>query len=318
MDVLSDILGTLRLRGGVHFRCEFASPWGMAMESTTDAPFHIVVRGNFWLRVPDRSEPIALHAGDLVVMPRGGAHALLDSPDRPARPVGDVVAGQSLDRYGPVVNEGDGQPASILCGYFRFDRSPPHPLLDALPALIHVKGTDSQDLTWLNATLNFMIHETRAARPGAEAVVDRMAAVLFIHVLRAYVEGSDAPSGMLAAFTDRQVGAALELMHRRPGEAWTLEALARQVGMSRSVFAARFHQMVRQPPLQYLTLWRMQVARAQLVSTRLSLARIAEQVGYRTEASFSKTFRRIVGTSPGQFRKRERSPIDGEADGGSR
>jgi AraC-like DNA-binding protein len=309
------MLATMRLRGGVHFRCEFASPWGMAMEPTRDAPFHIVVRGNFWLRVADRREPIALHAGDLVVMPQGGAHALLDSPGGAARPVAEIVAGQSLDRYGPVVNEGDGQPASILCGYFRFDRNPPHPLLDALPTLIHVKGADSQDLAWLNATLNFMIHETRAARPGAEAVVDRLAAVLFIQVLRAYIESGESSPGMLAAFADRQIGAALELMHRRPTEAWTLDGLARQVGLSRSVFAARFQRLVRQPPLQYLTLWRMQLARTQLTSTRLPLARIAERVGYGTEASFSKAFKKIVGTSPGQYRRQAGPGVDAAGQG---
>jgi transcriptional regulator GlxA family with amidase domain len=214
-----------------------------------------------------------------------------------------------------VVNEGDGQPASILCGYFRFDRNPPHPLLDALPTLIHVKGADSQDLAWLNATLNFMIHETRAARPGAEAVVDRLAAVLFIQVLRAYIESSESSPGMLAAFADRQIGAALELMHRRPTEAWTLDGLARQVGLSRSVFAARFQRLVRQPPLQYLTLWRMQLARTQLTSTRLPLARIAERVGYGTEASFSKAFKKIVGTSPGQYRRQAGPGVDAAGQG---
>jgi AraC-like DNA-binding protein len=304
MDVLSDILGSVHLRGGIHFRCEFAAPWGIAMQETGDAPFHVVVRGNFWLRVPSRSDPIALHAGDLIVLPHGGAHALLDAPDGTARPVAEVIAGQSLDHFGPVVNDADGPPASILCGYFRFDRDPPHPLLDALPQLIHIHGTDSHELAWLQSSLNFMIQETRTARPGAEAVVDRLAAVLFIQVLRAYVERSDSPPGMLAALSDRQIGAALELMHRQPQNAWTLEALARRIGLSRSVFAARFRQLVRQTPLQYLTFWRMQLARTQLTTTALPIALIAERAGYGSEASFSKTFKKVVGMAPGQYRRR--------------
>jgi AraC-like DNA-binding protein len=304
MDVLSDILGSVHLRGGIHFRCEFAAPWGMAMQDTGDAPFHVVVRGNFWLRMPARRDLIPLHAGDLIVLPHGGAHALLDAPDGAPRPVAEVIAGQSLDGYGPVVNDGEGAPASILCGYFRFDRDPPHPLLDALPELIHIQGADSHDLAWLQSSLNFMIQETRTAKPGAEAVVDRLAAVLFIQVLRAYIERSDSPPGMLAAFADRRIGAALELMHRQPQDPWTLEKLARRIGLSRSLFAARFHQLVGRTPLQYLTFWRMQLARTQLAATALPIALIAERAGYGSEASFSKTFKKVVGVAPGQYRRR--------------
>jgi AraC-like DNA-binding protein len=303
MDVLSDILGNLRLSGGVQFRCEFAAPWGMAMQATTDAPFHVVVRGNFWLRLPGRKDPIALQGGDLVVLPHGGAHALLDSPRGVARPVEAVIAGQRLDHYGPVSNDGDGQPASILCGYFRFERDYQHPVLAALPSLIHIRNTDSQDLAWLQASLNFMIHETRAARAGAEAVVDRLAGVLFIQVVRSYIEQRESPPGMLAAFADKKIGAALELMHGTPHDPWTLETLARRVGVSRSVFAARFHELVEQTPMQYLTFWRMQLARRLLTESRLPTATIADRVGYRSEASFGKSFKKLLGVGPGAYRR---------------
>jgi AraC-like DNA-binding protein len=303
MDVLSDILGTVRLKGGVHFRCEFGAPWGMAIPASADAPFHVVVRGNFWLRLPKKKEPIALQGGDLIVLPRGGAHVLLDSPDGSALPVGEIVAGQQLDHYGPVSNRGKGQPASILCGYFRFDHGNRHPVLDALPPLIHIRNTESQDLAWLQAAVNFMVHETLAARPGAEAVVDRLAGVLFVQIVRSYIERSESPPGMLAAFADRHVGAALELMHERPADPWTLQALARRVGVSRSVFADRFHQRVGQTPMQYLTFWRMQLARRLLTETRLPMAAVGERVGYRSEAAFSKVFKKTTGTGPAAFRR---------------
>lgn len=303
MDPLSEILAAVRLGGGVHFRCEFAAPWGMSMPATSDMPFHVVVRGSFWLRVPERDEPLALRAGDLVVLPQGGAHALLDSPEGAARPVDEVVAGQSLERYGPVTNDGQGEPASILCGYFRCRRDNRHPVLDALPALIHVRDTGAHDLAWLRTSLEFMIHETRTARAGAEAVVDRLAGVLFIQMVRAYVAQTETPPGILAAFADGPIGAALELMHRNPKEAWTLQRLAYRVGASRSAFAERFVRLVGQTPMQYLTFWRMQLARTLLAESRLSTAAIAERVGYRSEASFGKAFKKATGTGPGAYRR---------------
>lgn len=300
---LSDIVGAVRVGGGVHIRCEFAAPWGMSMPATSDMPFHVVVRGNFWLRLADRDEPLALRAGDLVVLPQGRAHALLDSPDGTARPVEEVVAGQSLDHYGPVTNDGQGEPASILCGCFRYSRDSRHPVLVALPEVIHIRHTGRHDVAWLQTSLEFMIHETRTARPGAEAVVDRLVGVLFIQMVRAYVEQAEATPGMLAAFANRQIGAALELMHRNPEDGWTLDRLAPRIGVSRSAFAQRFVQLVGQTPMQYLTFWRMQLARKLLAESRLSTAAIAERVGYRSEGSFSKTFKRAAGIGPGAYRR---------------
>ncbi len=202
-----------------------------------------------------------------------------------------------------MTNDGQGEPASLLCGYFRCSRDSRHPLLAALPAVIHIRHNGRRDLAWLQTSLEFMIHETRAARPGAEAVVDRLVSVLFIQMVRAYVEQAEAPPGMLAAFTDRAVGAALALMQRSPHENWTLHRLARRVGVSRSTFAERFVQLVGQTPMQYLTLWRMQLARRLLTESHLSMAAIAERVGYRSEASFGKAFKKAAGTGPGAYRR---------------
>ena len=302
MDVLSDVLTSIHLGGGVHFHCEMTAPWGMAMPATTVAEFHVIVRGNCWLRLPGQQELLALQGGDVVAFPHGSGHGLVDAPQREERPVAELVEGQNLEHFGPVIHGGGGQPASILCGYFEFDRDSLHPLVAALPPVIHLQGTGISEFAWLQTALNFMIHETLAAKPGAQAVVSRLAGVLFVQMVRAYMAQSKSPPAMLAAIADKQVGAALALMHKDPAQAWTLDTLARGAGMSRSALAARFHQLVGNTPMQYLTLWRMQLARKFLGETVLSTAAIAERVGYQSEAAFSRAFKKAVGTGPGAYR----------------
>ncbi len=303
MDVLSDILQSIYLGGGVYFRCEFSAPWGMEIKPTPVAEFHIIVSGNCWLRMPGRSNPIPLQGGDLVAFPHGNAHSLVDTPEGVALPAEQILQGQNLDHYGPVTYGGNGLPATVLCGYFRFDRDNPHPMVAALPPLIHIRGTDRYDFAWLQTALNFMIHETKAARPGAEAVVNRLAEVLFVQMVRAYIEQSEAPPGMLAAIADKQIGAALQLMHQAPQHPWTLATLAQRGAMSRSAFAARFNLLVGQTPMQYLTFWRMQKAKELLQDKGLSTATVAERVGYRSDAAFSRVFKKAIGMGPGAFRR---------------
>jgi AraC-like DNA-binding protein len=275
----------------------------MDIKPTEVAEFHIIVRGNCWLRMPGRSAPIALQGGDLVAFPHGDAHSLVDAPEGATRAAEEIIEGQNLEDYGPVTYGGSGLPASVLCGYFRLDREHPHPLVAALPSLIHIRGTDSHEFAWLQTAINFMIHETREARPGTEAVVNRLAEVLFVQMVRAHIAQSQAPTGMLAAISDRKIGAALRHMHQAPQQPWTLASLAQKVGMSRSAFAALFSQLVGQTPMQYLAYWRMQKARELLSETRLGTAAIAEQVGYQSEASFGKVFKKIVGKGPGAYRR---------------
>ncbi|MBI4194991.1 MAG: AraC family transcriptional regulator [Betaproteobacteria bacterium] len=303
MDVLSDILRSVHLGGGVYFRCEFSAPWGMEIKPTPVAEFHIIVRGSCWLRVSGRSAPIPLQGGDLVAFPHGDAHSLVDAPEGAALPAEEILQGQNLDHYGPVTYGGSGLPATVLCGYFRIDREHPHPLVAALPSLIHIRGTDSYDFAWLQTAINFMIHETRTAKPGSEAVVNRLAEVLFVQMVRAHIAQTEAPQGVLAAIADKQIGAALQLMHQTPQQPWSLASLAQRIGMSRSAFAARFNQLVGQTPMQYLTSWRMRKARELLSESRLGTAAVAEQVGYQSEAAFSKAFKKAIGMGPGAYRR---------------
>lgn len=303
IDVLSDVLNSIHLGGGVYFRCEMTAPWGMGISATSVAEFHVVVRGSCWLRIQGRRDLIPLQGGDVVAFLHGGAHGLVDAPDRGERPVSEIIEGQSLENFGPVTHGGGGLPASILCGYFEFDRDGLHPLVAALPSFIHLRGTESSEFAWLHASLNFMIQETLAARPGAEAVVKRLAGVLFVQMVRAYVEQSKSPPAMLAAISDKLIGTALALLHKDPAKAWTLDTLARGAGMSRSALAARFLRLVGTTPMQYLTLWRMQLARQLLGTSGLASAAVAERVGYLSEAAFSRAFKKAVGKAPGAYRR---------------
>lgn len=303
MDVLSDVLTSIHLGGGVHFHCEMSAPWGMTMPATSVAEFHVIVRGNCWLRLPGRPEPVALQGGDIVVFPHGGGHGLVDAPEREERPVAEIVGGQNLEHFGPVTHGGGGRPSSILCGYFEFDRDSLHPLVATLPPVIHLQGTGISEFAWLQTALNFMIHESMAAKPGAEAVVSRLAGVLFVQIVRVYMEQSKSPPAILAAIADKQIGKALALMHKDPAQTWTLNTLARGAGMSRSALAARFRQLVGITPMQYLTMWRMQVARKFLRESALSTIVIAERVGYLSEAAFGKAFKKAVGMGPGAYRR---------------
>lgn len=303
MDVLSDVLSAIHLGGGVYFRCEMSAPWGMAMPRSDVAEFHVIVRGNCWMRIAGQQDPIALQGGDVVAFLHGGAHGLIDTKDGEARPAEEILDGQSIENFGPVKHGGGGAPASILCGYFEFDRNSQHPLVASLPPFILLRGTGISEFAWLQTALNFMIHETLAAKPGAEAVVSRLAGVLFVQMVRAYIEQSESPPAMLTAIADKQVGAALALMHKEPAQGWTLDTLARGAGMSRSALALRFRQLVGHTPMQYLTMWRMQLACKLLTESALSTAAVAERVGYRSEAAFAKAFKKAAGTGPGAFRR---------------
>lgn len=302
MDVLADILQSVRLGGGVRFHCEMGAPWGIGVPRSQVAEFHLLVRGNAWLRPPGSAEPIALQGGDFVAVLGGGEHSLSDRPDGAVQPVHELLEQQSFGGYGPLRIGGDGSPTQLLCGYFEFDRSNMHPLLSALPSVIHLRSGELPHAAWLQTTMQFMQQETLAARPGAVAVVNRLVGVLFIHMVRRYFELYPRKAGVLAGMADRHVGKSLEMMHRSPQSPWSLETLSRQVGLSRSAFATRFHRLVGQTPMHYLTLWRMQVARQLLTEGRLSTAAIASEVGFESAAAFTKAFKRITGKTPGAIR----------------
>jgi AraC-like DNA-binding protein len=305
-DVLTSVMDAVRLRSRVFCRSELRAPWGMALKRSDYAHFHVIERGGAWLRI-EGEEPVALAGGDLVVVPRGTGHTLTDSLATKARPLAEMAGRRSSEAGGCLVMRGGGEGAEtqLVCGSFRFERRDAHPLLELLPPLIHLRPAETAAAEWLEATLRFLAWETREAKPGTETIVSRLTDVLFVQVLRAWIESlPEGRGGWMGALRDRQIGAALAQVHRSPERDWTNASLAEAVGMSRSRFAARFTALVGEPPLAYLSRWRLETAAGLLKDGTLGLAEIAARVGYESEAAFSKAFRRRFGAPPGAYRRR--------------
>ena len=318
MDVLTDVLESIHVRSLVAGRFEFTAPWGLRM--TRGVPgFYVVTRGMFWLEVEGLGDPIQLAGGDFVVLPKGQAHVIRDNRRTKALPCEDVLnscANRKGCQPGGVFQYGGGGAATtIVGGAFRIDDAASNPLIRSLPPIIHVRNDRGTPVEWLEATLHFVASEMAAGQPGAATVVSRLADILFVHAVRAHLaHAGDNATGWLRALVDPQIGQALGLIHQQPEQTWTVESLAEQVGMSRSAFAARFMQLVEEPPLTYLTRWRMTKASRLLRIGRASIGEISGQVGYEAEAAFSKAFKRWHGVAPGAYRKHqtaEPAPVAG-------
>jgi len=301
MDVLTDVLETLRVRAACSGRIEASAPWGLEVPPSEFAWFHVMLEGRALLRV-EGQEPIELFAGDLVALPHGGGHSLIDAEGAPARSMDALMAG-SCPR-GPVRVGGEGASATVWGGRIEFEDRRSNPLLAVLPRVITLRGELARQVRWLEPTLAMLACESASERPGAQTVVSRLADVIFIQIVRGYLatlgrEGT----GWLASLADSQVGGALALVHQNPERNWTVQELAQRVAMSRSAFAARFTRLMGEPPLHYVTRWRMQKAASLLRDGQASIAQVAESVGYDSEAAFSKAFKRALGTAPGAYRR---------------
>ena len=306
VDVLSDILGTLRLQGTLYFSTEFHRPWGVRVPAQGQlARFHLVVRGACWVRVEGMAEPVHLEAGDLILVPHGAEHVLADEPDTPSMTVDEVVRAAGFTGHGALVHGGDdtGGPTLLVCGHFAFDDSLVHPLLAQLPAAIVVAWNEEVRDSPLEQVFRFVAREVHDARPGYEAIVRRLSEVLFVQVVRFWADRAAPDRGLLAALADPSLAGALSAMHGKPAEPWTLDSLSRAAGMGRTAFAERFRSVVGDTPLRYLTRWRVQQAQRLLAESTLSLDLIAERIGYESGASFSRVFAKTVGTSPGAYRR---------------
>jgi AraC-like DNA-binding protein len=318
MEILSDVLRAVRLSGAIFFDVEATSPWiaetpSMAEIANLVMPeaehvigFHAVLAGSCWAELAGSSLP-ALHlsAGDVIILPAGVRHSLCSAPGMQAEP--DITAYyRPVDRPLPFIRQmGGGGPggARFVCGYLGCDAKPFNPLLDALPAVIHAQG--QADGTGRAAQLIGMaLNESQARRAGSEIVLARLSELLFVEVLRGHLDRLPTDSaGWLAGLRDRHVGAALRLIHGRPAEAWTLESLAREVGLSRSVFAERFTRFVQIAPMHYLGRWRLQLAARLLERPSVNVAHVAQEVGYESEAAFNRAFKKLTGIPPGAWRK---------------
>lgn len=304
VDPLGEALHFLRMSGTFYCRSELTAPWGLALPPRSGClSFHVVLAGGCWLAV-DGGDPEALQPGELALVPHGRGHRLTSEPGGAALPIGQMRHEYLSDRYGVLREGGGGAPTTLVCGAVRFDHPAAHHLVSLLPRLIRVRASGAGPLDWLDGTLRLMADEARELRPGGETVITRLADILVIQAIRSWIaEDPAAQSGWLGALQDAQIGRAIALIHRDPARGWTVSSLAGEVAMSRSAFAARFTQLVGEPAMHYLARWRMHVALTWLSEEGLGLGEMASRLGYRSEAAFSRAFKRFIGVSPGAARR---------------
>lgn len=314
MDALSETLRVVRLVGAIFINARFTAPWCyQSPRADSAAPllepgaervviFHLITEGECYVEL-DGQAPVRLIAGDVVVFPQGDAHRMTSEPGLTPAPGGRL--GAVLSRRPRQLNYGGGGPTTrLVCGYLACDARLAQLLLAGLPPLVRTNVRGSNAGVWLEASVRYALREARSPRPGGAGVLAKLAEVLFIEVLRLYMnEQREGRTGWLAGVGDRIVGAALSSLHKQPAHAWTLEELARACGTSRSVLAERFQHMVGSSPMQYLTQWRMLLAANLLRNSNAPLAHIAEGVGYQTDTAFIRAFRREFGAPPAAWRR---------------
>jgi AraC-like DNA-binding protein len=300
VDPLSEALRSLPLSGCLIARAELKEPWGISLSGYDAAVFHVMISGSCWMD-PEGGSRVHLTSGDIGVLMRGQPHSLRSDPAAPTTEFSDLLAHCAPARFPTVHLDGGGRRATMLCGFFKFDRQTAHPLLRVLPDVVHVNA--GGDAPLLEGLLALADKESAMPRPGSGALVDLMCGLLLVQMLRAQLSvDPDAAAPWIIGLKDRRIATALELIHDRPGAPWTVAALASRVAMSRSSFAARFADCVGEGPMSYLARCRILRAAHMLGTERLSVAEAMHRVGYRSESSFSKAFVRCLGCTPGAYR----------------
>jgi AraC-like DNA-binding protein len=333
MDVLSDVLRVVRLSGAVFFTANFSSPWALQSpnagllasivmpEADCVVLFHVLMDGDCIVEC-DGHQPVTMETGDVIVFPHGDPHTMRSPDAAKGMSIEAVLAPASRNELPQVSFGGGGRASRFICGYLNCDQRF-NPLIGALPTILLVRsrndyaGIEAIDAsgrrptvvpqgtgTWLGTTLKFTINEARTARPGNAAMLGRLTELMFLEILREYMQQlPDDHGGWLGGLKDPHVGKALRLLHANPGRNWTVEELSREAAVSRSVLAERFTELVGEAPMHYLANWRMQLARQMLREGMLSVQEVAAKVGYESEAAFNRAFKRATGSPPATWRR---------------
>jgi len=307
LDTLSDILERLSLKGTLYFRTAFTSPWGVAVPAFENvARFHFAHRGGCRVRVHPSGRIVDLAQGDLVIVPHGSAHDLLDArgDETAALPLDRVLEQSGYSGDGVLVFGGDQEEreTQLICGHFSFAPRSRHLIFDRLPDAIHLRNYGETAGRWMEASLRLIGDEAGRARLGGDLIALRMSEVIFAQALRSFIEQDGERHVGLAGFADPNLARALAAFHRAPDKDWTVETLAREAGLSRTGFAIQFAAKLGLTPMQYLTGWRMQIACRELTGPRTSIAEIAARVGYASESAFSRVFKKEIGVTPAAYR----------------
>jgi AraC-like DNA-binding protein len=304
VDILDEVLDRVRLGGTLLYHYEMTTPWSVAVPAMPDAVFHYLSRGAAMVTLD--GQELRVKEGDFVLVTRGESHVV--GSDRSSRPLPlDAVSGRFPAHIGIVRHGGGGEPrTTMICGYFHLARPPRSGVLELLPRVLRLEQAANAE--WFETILRRMVTESARDRPGQQAVLSRMTEVLFVEVLRSWLDSlRPGEGGWLGALRDPHIGKALQLLHKKPAEPWTLSDLGRRVGLGRSAFAARFAELVGQPMLRYLIERRMEEAAMLLESSDHGIAEVADRVGYDTASAFSKLFTRHYGLSPSRYRARNRA-----------
>jgi AraC-like DNA-binding protein len=308
VDVLADVLATTRLGSVLLAQLRTrGSDWGCAMERQDTAAFHVVAEGVCWLRTAGQP-PIQMLPGDSVLLLHGQQHSLTGTADGPAVPFSELTAAYTPGPDGVLDLGGAGPAIRVICGKFRYNGDRPHPVLSALPAVIHVPGATAD--AELRSVVHLLAAEMRDDRPGARAVATRLTDVLFVQMLRVWMAQGEAGRSWLTALADPRIGTALSQLHDSPQNPWTVDDLAHGVSMSRPAFARHFKTLVGVSPLAYLSRLRIDTAARLLRETDEPVARIAGAVGYTSEFAFSRAFSRECGVAPGRYRRTAKVQTD--------
>ncbi|MEM7138465.1 MAG: AraC family transcriptional regulator [Myxococcota bacterium] len=319
MDALSDVLQTIKLSGMIFLRGDLGAQYGVSMPPPTISHptvkphsaehrlvmFHIVREGQGYVEV-EGFEAQQLHAGDLIIIFDDLDHNLVDAPGRDAIPSSKLVGNRSLPTVPPAVQLGKGPPTMrIVCGMLQFVDRGFNPLFKALPPFLHVPGERGPPAAWIRTSVDLILTEAEADRPGGGTFMSRLTELLFVETLRGYLKslaGTD-EGGWFSALNDSVVGPALQLMHESPAHPWTVAELAKRTATSRSGFAARFGELLGVSPIAYLTQWRIRLATNLLEDPTLTIADIAGRVGYESESAFHRAFKREIGLPPASWRR---------------
>jgi AraC-like DNA-binding protein len=315
MDAFSEILSGVKLRGAVFFTAEFSAPWGistptsklMAAKVAPDAAhlvlYHLVVEGGALVQMED-GHTVVLAPGDIVIFPHGDPHYMSSGKEaKPPFPNYGITAKIQARDLSSLRAGGGGAVSKFVCGYMTCEPHLSRPILNGLPPVFKVNIRTDSSGYWLESSILHLVQESVSGRVGSEAMLTKLSEALFVDTLRRYVDSlSDQQSGWLAGARDPIVGRSLALLHGRVAHPWTIADLADEVGISRSALVERFSRYLSEPPMTYLTRWRLQLAAESLKQTSRGVADIATDIGYQSEAAFSRAFSREFGQPPGRYR----------------
>src|SRR3954471_22647342 len=325
MDAFSEILSGVKLNGALFFSAEFSAPWCFTSPaSNTLAPllapgaphlviYHFVIDGTAFVTLPD-GESIELGPGDIVVLPHGHPHVMTSSRGSTGGALTSAILSKIKARdLRPMQAGGGGDSARYVCGYMACDPFLSRPILGGLPPVFKVHIRTDRSGQWLENSILHLVEEAASGRVGSDAMLAKLSEALFVDTLRRYVSGlPEHQTGWLAGARDPIVGKSLGLLHRRVDYPWTIADLAGQVGLSRSALAERFIRYLSEPPMTYLTRWRLQLAARSLARTPKGVAEIASEVGYESESAFNRAFKREFGLPPAQYRREQRNVASAE------